>query len=142
MLEKVRCRMRIAAYCLLGLMVAGYLATVLSPWPYALMVRRAWDDSGEYQKQELARFAPRVVELRNEQYDPTDSDALLDVYYPLGVEPGALPTIVWVHGGGWISGDKDFAATYLKFWASNGFAAVGVNFSLAPAESIHNPSGR
>ena len=124
---------------LLGLIVAAYLATVLGPWAYALVIRQALDEGAELQEQQLSEFAPRVREVRDEQYDPTDSDAFLDVFHPLGVENPALPTIVWVHGGGWISGDKDFAASYLKFWASHGFTAVGVNFSLAPARKYPEP---
>ncbi len=41
-----------------------------------------------------------------------DSDARLDVYCPTEAEQGGkrLLTVVWTHGGGWISGSKDQVA--------------------------------
>lgn len=57
----------------------------------------------------------------------------LDVWFPDGVRPDhPLPTVVWVHGGGWISGDKSYVGPYLQILAARGFTTVGINYSLAP----------
>lgn len=57
----------------------------------------------------------------------------LDIYGPAGTAPGArLPVIVFIHGGGWSSGDKagyEFAGRAL---AARGFVAVLPNYRLVP----------
>lgn len=60
----------------------------------------------------------------------------LDVYEPRG--EGPRPTVVYIHGGGWVGGSKEAAAFALLPYLANGFAAVNVQYrlgrvSLAPA---------
>ena len=59
----------------------------------------------------LERYA--VTARLNERFDTNDPDAVLDVYYPSEVAntDRKLPTIVWVHGGGFTSGSKDGSPT-------------------------------
>lgn len=55
----------------------------------------------------------------------------LDIARPHGYE-GKLPVIVHVHGGGWVSGDKN---SYYKYYgmemSRHGFAVLTVNYRLA-----------
>ena len=71
---------------------------------------------------------PGVISTLDERYDPNDGDALLDVFYPSRVvnTDAVLPVIVWVYGGGWVSGDKSRVANYLRILASKGYTVVGV----------------
>lgn len=46
-------------------------------------------------------------------------------------DPG-LPTVVWIHGGAWLSGSSKDVAPYLRMLAERGYAAVGLGYSLAP----------
>lgn len=56
-------------------------------------------------------------------------DNLLDVYVPDG--PGPFPTVIVVHGGGWIDGDKlDWDSEAMDL-ADAGFVAVTPNFRTA-----------
>lgn len=56
---------------------------------------------------------------------------LLDVYYPQGTkEP--LATIVSIHGGGFVYGDKELYSRYCMDLARRGFAVVNFNYRLAP----------
>src|SRR5271157_5223497 len=87
-------------------------------------------------------FGRNAVALRlNERYDTNDPDAVLDVYYPSEVEntERTLPTVVWVHGGSFISGSKDQIANYLRALAAKNYTVVGVNYSLAPAKIYPTP---
>ncbi|WP_293786423.1 alpha/beta hydrolase [uncultured Aeromicrobium sp.] len=59
-------------------------------------------------------------------------DETLDVWFPRDRGSGPLPVIVWVHGGGWIGGDKEGIAPYLQLLAAKGYAAVGIDYSLGP----------
>jgi acetyl esterase/lipase len=81
-----------------------------------------------------------VTSRFDERYDMSDPDALLDVFYPSHFESATrLPTIVWVHGGGFIAGSKDNITGYLQALAAKNFAVVGVNYSLAPTRRYPTP---
>lgn len=43
-----------------------------------------------------------------------------------------LPTVVWVHGGGWVAGRRSDVANYTKILAAYGFTAVTVGYGLPP----------
>ncbi len=56
---------------------------------------------------------------------------VLDVYYPVGTkEP--LPTIVSIHGGAYVYGDKELYQYYCMNLAQRGFAVVNFSYRLAP----------
>lgn len=127
---------------LVMLVIAGYAAFHLSPWPSALMLRRGWDKGGVVTNGALEKYVPSDVTARLDiSYDASDSDARLDVYYPSGEEKNGrgLPTVVWIHGGSWISGSKDHVSNYLKILASKGFTTIGVGYTLAPGGMYPTP---
>lgn len=129
----------LAATLIILLIVVVYSAFRFSPWPMALMERRAIDRAGMTTSQELEPFIPKDIKVKtNIRYDPGDRNALLDVFYPSITEDEdrLLPAVIWVHGGSWVGGSKDFVANYLRILASKGFIAVGVGYSLAP-ESLY-----
>jgi acetyl esterase len=128
----------LAALLAIGIFTFGKV----SPWPMALMLRFQWDRSGLETNRAMERFVPAGVAGKfNLQYDPSDPNAKLDVFYPSAVEPTkqVLPVVVWVHGGSWISGSKDYVTNYLKILASKGFTVVGVDYALAPAKRYPTP---
>lgn len=125
-----------------ALIVVGGLALRWSVWPAALLIRYVFDRGG---RRTAARLAPRVPAevsaVLDEPYRWGDPDARLDVFRPAGaVTP--LPTVVWVHGGGWLSGDKAHVAGYLQLLAAEGFVTVGVNYSIAPGRRYPVPVGQ
>ncbi len=63
-------------------------------------------------------------------YGPNE-DNILDVYYPEATT-APLPTIISIHGGGWIYGDKELYSHYCMRLAGRGFAVVNFNYRLAP----------
>ncbi|MBS0660574.1 MAG: alpha/beta hydrolase [Verrucomicrobia bacterium] len=116
------------------------LAFTFSPWPAALLVRRAFDEEGWKVSRALAKHVPKdVSELLNESYDPTSASARLDVFAPSASAPRALPTIVWTHGGGWVSGSKDQIANYARILAGRGFTVVTVGYRIAPGATYPGP---
>ena len=79
-----------------------------------------------------------VTECRNISYGSHGTDNLLDVYYPEGtVEP--LPTIVSIHGGGYVYGSKEIYRRYGMDMARRGFAFVNFNYRLAPKWKFPTP---
>lgn len=116
-----------------------YIAFQVSPWPKALFIRYEFDKGGAKTAQALEKHVPAGIATINDQpYDPTSNDGYLDVFYPEKTV-GTLPTVVWVHGGAWVSGDKDNVDNYLKILASYGYTTVGVDYSIAPEYQYPTP---
>jgi acetyl esterase/lipase len=66
----------------------------------------------------------------------------LDVYVPAALAGSGQtkPAILWIHGGGFISGGKSQVANYLKIIAASGYPVVGVDYALAPAARHPEPT--
>jgi acetyl esterase/lipase len=65
---------------------------------------------------------------------PAGSELKLDVYQPAGRPAGQLlPVVLYFHGGGWRSGDKQGGAPYLDFLARRGIVGVSANYRLSGA---------
>lgn len=76
-----------------------------------------------------------VVENRDIRYS---GKLLLDVYYPVGTVE-QLPTIVSIHGGGYVYGNKEIYRRYCMDLAKRGFAVVNFNYRLAPKGKFPAP---
>ena len=79
-----------------------------------------------------------VTECRNISYDQYGESSLLDVYYPEGTTQ-PLPTIVSIHGGGYVYGSKEIYRRYGMDMARRGFAFVNFNYRLAPKWKFPTP---
>lgn len=67
----------------------------------------------------------------------SDDLQTLDIYLPAKINDNAkLPTVLWVHGGGWYEGDKYHGANGINVLAKEltdaGYVAVACNYRLAP----------
>lgn len=62
----------------------------------------------------------------------------IDVYYPVGTS-SKLPTILNVHGGGYVYGDTRLYQYYCMNLAQRGFAVVNFNYRLAPDHQFPAP---
>ena len=122
------------------LLLSALIAFQISPWPSVLLIRRAFNQDAQSVSLALEKHVPPALSAQlNEPYDPADPDALLDVFYPSAITDKPLPTIVWVHGGAWVSGSKDDIANYGKVLAGKGYTVVGVDYSLAPGKTFPTP---
>ena len=117
----------------------AYAALELSPWPSALAYRWWMDHGGVEMNLALEEHVPPEVGARlDHHYDANDPDALLDVYFPESATK-PLPTIVWVHGGGFLAGDRRQVGNYLRILAGRGYTTVAVGYSLGPASHYPTP---
>lgn len=69
---------------------------------------------------------------------PYCKEQLLDIYYPEGTRT-PLPTIVSIHGGGYVYGSKEIYRRYGMDLARRGFAFVNFNYRLAPKHRFPAP---
>nr|WP_241665741.1 alpha/beta hydrolase [Prescottella subtropica] len=100
-----------------------------------MLVRAVFDRSARQTTDALTAHAPSGVDaITGVQYRDGDDDAYLDVYFPaeLSGTADALPTVIWTHGGAWISGHRTNYATYYELLADAGFTVVSVDYSVGP----------
>ncbi|KIC64733.1 alpha/beta hydrolase [Chryseobacterium taiwanense] len=68
---------------------------------------------------------------------------LLDIYTPKNTSSEKLPVLIYVHGGGWVAGDKTIHAdtyienTILKLVEKN-YAVISIEYTLV-SETVHFP---
>lgn len=121
------------------LLVAIWVWFQVSPWPESLLIRDEFQKNSAAVSKALEKYVPSgIATVENQQYRANDNDAYIDVFYPEGTT-AARPTVVWVHGGAWVSGNKDNIDNYMKILASNGFTTVSVNYSIAPEHQYPLP---
>src|SRR5712671_3590392 len=63
--------------------------------------------------------------------DKAHERQVLDVYSPPNAKD--LPVVVWIHGGGWQSGDKTDVQIKPKVFTEKGFVFVSTNYRLLPS---------
>jgi acetyl esterase/lipase len=71
---------------------------------------------------------PYVADATNEQ--------ILDLYVPKNTKGRPLPVVMYVHGGGWLSGDKSDVLTSpgLATLLADGFAVASINYTLSSSK--------
>lgn len=101
-------------------------------------MRWAFERGAAQASRALEKHVPAgVVERLDLVYDERDPDAGFDLFLPAeGTPRGA--TIVWVHGGGWVSGSKEELANWARILAGRGHAVVTLDYTLAP--EAHHPT--
>jgi acetyl esterase/lipase len=79
-----------------------------------------------------------VAKLGTVDYDITyatieDTALMMDIHYPR-TATGTVPAIIYVHGGGWTSGDKESGAgvQFIPELVSRGYLVAAINYRLAP----------
>ena len=92
----------------------------------------------DYQRDKAISLPQGVTQYRNISYSSHGKWSLLDVYHPDGAsEP--LPTIVSIHGGGYVYGSKEIYRRYGMDMARRGFAFINFNYRLAPKWKFPTP---
>lgn len=129
----VRKRRRVVLLSIGFVVLASVLGSAISPWPSALLIRWVFTAGADATVEEMLPFVPDTPldEQLDLAYSPGGPDTTLDVFSPAeGTD--ALATVVWIHGGAWISGDKKDIAPYLRILAAEGYTVAGLNYAIAP----------
>ncbi|MGN7797456.1 alpha/beta hydrolase [Leifsonia sp. 22587] len=120
----------IAGVALLG--SAVFAALRATPWPAALIIRRVFTKGAAETVAEMEPFVPDGVTARTRvAYASGSRDTTFDIFRPAAAE-GPLPTVVWIHGGAWLSGVAADVTPYLHILAAEGFTAVAPDYTIAP----------
>ncbi len=128
---------------LLGILVLLALLVVIvfnvSPKPGALIIRHMFGsevqltDSVNYQNAKK-----NVIQIKDRYYASHLKDNTFDVYVPINSkEP--LPVLLWIHGGGFVAGDKKGTEEFATRLSSDAhIAIVSMNYETAPESAYPN----
>ncbi|MFD2728143.1 alpha/beta hydrolase [Enterococcus camelliae] len=118
---------------LIGLVLAGWVAFQVSPYPSALLIRQMFNQPVAITDQKKYKEAQDNVTVTKDLIYPSKYKSnQFDLYLPKLVTE-KIPIIVWAHGGGFVGGDKSGMkefATYLA--ADTQVAVVAMNYQVAP----------
>ncbi len=102
-----------------------------------IAVRKAFQEGDDIRDAGLTT-PENIVRYDDIQYGEDEKWNVLDVYHLKGVET-PQPTIVSVHGGGWVYGDKERYQYYCMDLALRGFTVVNFTYRLAPEHKFPSP---
>ena len=106
----------------------------VNPWPSSMVIRAVFAAAGSQTTAEMARYEPpadSIEERLDVQYAPGGVDTQLDLFSPAD-SAGPLPTVIWIHGGAWIEGDKESRDPYARILALEGYTVATLNYTVAP----------
>ncbi|RKE72050.1 alpha/beta hydrolase [Chryseobacterium sp. AG363] len=88
---------------------------------------------------EIASVSEDIVYKTNKKGKPL----ALDLYTPKNATTEKLPVLIYVHGGGWVEGDKvvnadNYLETTVKKLIDKQYAVISINYTLL-SDSIHFP---
>lgn len=121
----------------LGILVAVVLVVAIvgsvTPWPSAMVIRAVFTQGGESTAAEMRKHLPdaEISETRDISYGGDGVSTTMDAFTPASAD-GPLPTVVWIHGGAWISGSKQDVDPYMRILAAEGYTTIAVNYTLGP----------
>src|SRR5260370_39950556 len=129
------------------LAIAVILAFRLSPWPSVAIITYMFSKGDQASEAALVKHVPAgIVSQRDIAYGGA-KDEVFDLYYQQGTK-APQPTIVWVHGGGFVAGSKNGIANYMKVLAGHGYTTIAVEYSKGygitypkPVEQVNTALG-
>ena len=81
--------------------------------------------------------APKGIKYERHVKYGEERKQYVNYYLPAGEEK--KPLVIYVHGGGWISGITDMRNAYLQNFAKHSFATASVGYSYAPSKTFPAP---
>lgn len=116
----------------LAILVVLVLALALSatPWPSALLIRSVFERGAQATIDEMTPYVPDTP-LETQAGVVYKPGSTFDVFSPQGTA-APLPTVVWIHGGAWISGAQRDVNPYLQILAAKGYTTIGMSYPIAP----------
>lgn len=120
---------------LIGLTI---LAFVLSPIPISLVIRKLFDGGMSVAPENYKEILDNVMIYRDISYNSKYDNGFMDIILKKESKE-KLPVIFWVHGGGFVGGDKSDITEYGVQIAEKGYGVININYGLAPKSKYPIP---
>ena len=118
---------------LVTLALVVLIAFQVSPRPGAYLIGKMFNDEVMITDETAYQKSLPHVTVKNDLTYTSDYDrSTFDLYYPQGASK--VPVVFWVHGGGYVGGDKEGAKEFATYLADRGqVAVVSLNYEWAPS---------
>ncbi|WOE39894.1 alpha/beta hydrolase [Acinetobacter sp. SAAs474] len=97
------------------------------------IIATGFNTATQVQKVFLNYHAPDHIGILSNILYMRDPNLSFDFYQAQNIQKlDQRPTIIWIHGGGWISGSKTHASGYFKLLANEGYNVIAIEYQFAP----------
>lgn len=126
-------RTKVALGVVVAVVAVIAIVGTITPWPSALVIRAVFTKGGDDTAAEMDKHVPdtKLSVQKDLAYGDDGADTTMDVFRPASAT-GPLPTVVWIHGGAWISGSKENVDPYMRILAAEGYTTIAVNYTIGP----------
>ncbi|MBG9854310.1 alpha/beta hydrolase [Bacillus wiedmannii] len=131
-------RMLLSLIIVFGLALAGISYWNLSPVPKAFLIKKAFEGGTFVPSADYDHALNETKIVKDINYNSKFPDGKLDLIYPKN-RTEKSPIIFWVHGGGFVGGDKSDITGYAVELAARGYIVVNINYALAPKREYPTP---
>ena len=114
------------------------LFALTSPIPASFFMRWEFSRHRATQPPNYEEKKSRVAVTKNLIYPSKFNNSYADIYTPTD-KKGPHPTVLWIHGGAFVGGDKSNVEIYATALAAEGFSVVCINYELAPKVKYPTP---
>lgn len=136
---KITLIMVVSFFTLLFTLISSLLLTLqTTPNLLAFILRQTWHKEVLYEPAEYLEIKDDLEVVKDIKYQSSYQDNSFDIYYPKEIS-NALPTIIWIHGGGFISGVKEDISVFGALVASAGYTFISIDYELAPERHYPSP---
>lgn len=123
---------------LLAIAALTVAAFLVSPRPSAFLVHQLFRGGVAVPPNDYETYESKVDIHKNLSYSSTYKENKLDVITPKD-KSEKWPTIIWIHGGAFVGGDKQDVLEYAVLLASHGYNIISANYELAPSAQYPAP---
>ncbi|MCG7408936.1 alpha/beta hydrolase [Paenibacillus sp. ACRRX] len=126
---------------LIVLLLLPVIVVNVTPSLTALYVRHLFKEPIATTPPGYDQYSSKVAVHKDLTYPSQYKNNTFNIYMPKAAEskPKPLPTIIWVHGGAFVGGDKDQIDIYSTVLASQGYIVLNMNYELAPEATYPAP---
>lgn len=116
-----------------GLLIVLVLIVLSSPKLLSFFVKKLFEAPFQTLPKGYEKAFSRVEIKRDIRYS-SEGNQTFEVYYPKAGDEKrkTYPVIFWVHGGGFVGGDKKDIESYAVLLADEGYVVLCMNYTLAP----------
>ena len=125
-------------FVLIVCFIIGGSYIYFSPVPTAALVHQLFKEGVAVPPKHYTSIKAQTKQFNNIDYASEYEDGLLDIVVPKNVDT-PLPTILWVHGGAYVGGDKKDVTEYAVQLSAKGYAVINMNYELAPSAKYPTP---
>ena len=123
---------------LLGFVLLIVIILNITPFFDAMLIRKLFNNPDLAPINNYESIKDKFTVIENIEYPSLYKENVLDIYLPKNDEK-PHPVIIWVHGGGFVGGDKTDLKYYGEALAVNGYAVILFNYSRGPETKYPTP---